>query len=210
MGEERHKSVRTISAKDLVPPLIIAALGVAGAVTFYFLAHAQVLEVIVLVLAVALIAIGYQQRLLRGVASLIILYVASGVAATFYSVATPYVAAPLGGELTRRNLSLSFLVLTAAGCAFLEFMTRASMKDVTLPALGILDNLGGMLLYVFVGILVATLIFNAVGYSEWGRYAHNHAVLRPVFRQVLSWHYALQTFWFRRPPPIYVYDLDLP
>jgi hypothetical protein len=35
-------------------------------------------------------------------------------------------------------------------------------------------------------------------------------VLRPRFNQVLTLHYAAQSFWFpERSPPIYVYDLDL-
>ena len=207
---ERHKAKKS-TTKELIPPLIIGVLGALGVVALYFTVPGfQAVEVLALLLGVVFVALGFKQRILRGIMALFILYFTTGIASTFYELTSPYIGAPFGGDPTLSNKTLAFIVLTIVILVALEALGRALFKDTTLPALGILDNLGGLFLYLIIGILVATLLFNAVGYG-WGRGAHNKALLRPQFRQVLQIHYATQSFWFAgKPPPIYGYDLNPP
>ena len=56
---------------------------------------------------------------------------------------------------------------------------------------------------------MASLLFNTLGYGQL-RSAHNNALLRSRFNQVLYLHYTAQSFWFPgKPPPLYAYDLNL-
>lgn len=203
---------RKRSAKDLVVPLIISVLGIAGIIVLKFLIPGlQPIEMALLFVAVGLGAVGYMQNIIRGIMSAAMLYVASGVAATFYQTTAPYVGAPFGDEVNRNILALSFGVLTAIIWITLEILGRTSFRDTKLPAPGIMDNLGGLFIYLIIGVLVASLLFNSIGYGQLGRRAHDNAFLRPRFNQVLYLYYTTQSFWFpRRPPPIYAYDLDLP
>jgi len=176
---------------------------------------------VLLLLVVGFYTAGYAQNTLRGIMTMVMLYVATGVAATFYQATSPYVGAiqqVLALDLstsTSVNVShstpaLSFILLTVITWVVLEIIGRLSFRDTSLPGLAILDNLGGILTYLVIGILVTSLLFNAIGYG-WSRRAHDQALLRPRFNQVLYLHYTTQSFWFpRKPPPIYVYDLNLP
>jgi len=206
MGKHKEKKRRT--AKDIVPPILLLLLGEgAGIAMFFLIDQYRFFDLIVMSVAVIFTVIGYSQRIVRGVMSAAILYFASGVAATFYNPAAPYIGAPFGEEVTNATYGLSFCVLTAAVWIALEAIGRALFEDTSLPRLGFLDVLGGLLIYAAIGIVVATLIFNAAGYSSQLRPAHDRAWVRPYARQVLAFHYDAQSFWFRRPPPIYVYDL---
>lgn len=202
---------RRRSTKEVVSPLILGALGVIGVVALYFLVPGiQPLELVLLLVVVGFIALGYTQGIIRGLMSGAMFYVASGVAATFYQITAPYIGAPFGDEVTRNTLALSFGVLTVVTWIALEALGRASFPDTRLPTLGFLDNLSGLLIYLIIGVLVASLLFNTIGYGWSGRREHDKAILRPRFNQVLYLHYTTQSFWFpRRPPPIYVYDLDI-
>jgi hypothetical protein len=199
------------SARGVVPPLILLVLGVGGILALYFLSPGfQPVEVMVMLMVTGLAALGYRQRILRGIMTSVILYFATGVAATFYPITAPYVGAPFGGEMTNDILALSFVVLMVSIWVALEAFSRRFFKDTSLPNLRILDNLGGVLIYLAVGALVAALLFNAFGYGQTGWASHNQAKLRPALNQVLYVHYTAQSFWFpNKPPPIYIYDLDL-
>jgi uncharacterized membrane protein required for colicin V production len=213
---ERHKPGKR-SAKEVVPPLILGTVGTIGVVVLYFLSpdFFQPIELILLLVVVGFAAVGYTQRIVRGLMMAAIIYVATGVAATFYVITAPYIGAPFG-DFTEEAPPLgikafSFVVLTVVIWIALEAIGRAFLKDTSLPGLRILDNLGGLLVYLVIGVLVATLLFNTIGYSQRWRRVHDKAALRSAFNQVLSLHYTAQSFWFPgKPPPIYVYDLDLP
>jgi hypothetical protein len=225
--------------KEAIPPLIISTLGTVGAAALYYLIPGfQFMELALMLVVVGLSAVGYAQGLLHGVMTAVMLYVATGVAATFYRAASPYVhtilqalallqqaamsmvnphqsttpgiARMLGEGISHDTLAVSFCLLTIITWGALEAINRASFKDTSLPRLGILDNLGGVLVHLAIGILVASLLFNAIGYGQQRR-VHNNALLRPTLNKVLYLYYTAQSFWFpKRPPPIYVYDLDLP
>jgi hypothetical protein len=211
LQEEREATKKT--AKDLVPPLILFTLGIIVVVLLYLLPgrNFQLIELLLLIMVAGAVALGYRQRILRGIMTLVILYFATGMAATLYTFTAPYIGAPLGEEMTRGKYALSFVVLMLAIWIALEAIGRQFFKDTSLPGLGLLDNLGGAFLYLIVGILMAALLFNAIGYGSGGRRAHDRAEMRSAFRTVLNVHYATQSFWFpRNPPGIYAYDLKPP
>jgi hypothetical protein len=211
--------------------LLIGVLGTAGVVALYFLVPGvQIVDLALLLVVVAFGALGCAQGIVRGAMTAVMLYIATGMAATFYPVPAPYVGtiqrlfglmfagdtlrgdlgASIGENVTRDSLALSFGLLTVVTWVTLEAIVRTSFQDTHLPSLGILDNVGGFIVYLAIGALVASLLFNAIGYGRLRR-VHNQALLRPRFNQVLTVHYTAQSFWFpERPPPIYVYDLDLP
>jgi len=196
----------------MVIPLVIGTLGTAGVIALYFLVpDIQPLELMLLLVITGFVALSCTQGIIRSIMSIAMLYIASGVAATFYRVTAPYIGAPFSAIVDRNILALSFGVLTVVIWVTLEVLGRISFRDTHLPVLGILDNLGGLLIYLVIGVLVASLLFNTIGYGRLGRRAHNEALLRQRFNQVLYLYYTTQSFWFpERPPPIYVYDLDLP
>jgi hypothetical protein len=221
---------RRRSTKTPIVPLVIGALGTAGVIAFYFLVPGvQFIELALLLVVVGFGALGCKQGIVRGTMSAVMLYIATGAAATLYPIPAPYVGAmqrvlglmltgnafsgDAGGSISenvnRNSLALSFGLLTVIVWIILEALGRTSFRDTRLPRLGILDNASGFIVYVAVGVLVVSLLFNTLGYGRWRR-VHNQAVLRPRFNQVLTMHYATQSFWFpERSPPIYVYDLDL-
>jgi hypothetical protein len=196
----------------VVPPLVFLLLGIAGVLALkFFILDLQHIELILLFVLVGFGAVGYTQNIIRGLMTAAMLYFASGVAATLYPITAPYIGAPFGEEVDHNVLGLSFGVLTVVIWVTLEALGRASFRDTRMPALGILDNIGSLFIYLAIGVLVVSLLFNTIGYGRLGRRAHNASLLRPKFNQVLYLHYTAQSFWFsRRPPPIYVYDLDLP
>jgi len=211
------------SAQEVIPPLILATLGIIGVLLLYLLVPGFQSIELVLLATVACVAAGYTQGIVRGVITIVILYIATGLAATFYQVAAPYtglvkaiLTLPLTGNfsldvtLDNGTLAFSFGLLTVLTWLVLEIAMRVSFQDTSLPGLGVLDNLGGVIVYLIVGVLVASLLFNALGYGRL-RPTHDRALLRPAFSQVVYLHYATQSFWFpRRPPAIYTYDPSLP
>jgi uncharacterized membrane protein required for colicin V production len=207
----------------LIPTLLIGALGIAGIVALFLLVPGvQFIELVLLAIVVGFVAMGYRRGIIRGIISILFLYIATGIAATFYPIPAPYVAGirqflgrvPVGsvppGELDGDSLAISFILVMLVTWIALEAIGHSASPDTSLPRLGILDNLAGIGVHLIVGILVASLLFNAIGYGHLRR-AHHKAVFRSRFNQVLTLHYGTQSFWFgESPPPIYVYDLDVP
>jgi uncharacterized membrane protein required for colicin V production len=221
---------RKRSGRKTIPSLLIGALGTVGVVALYLLVPGfQFIELVLLLVIVGFGAAGYRRGIIRGAMTIALIYIATGIAATLYPILAPYVAAmgqffalvltgnALSGELDVSNqnvgggsLAISFVLLTVVIWGALEAIGKVAFRDTSLPRLGILDNLGGVVVHLVIGALVASLLFNAIGYGQL-RPVHNKALLRRRFNQVLSVHYNAQSFWFpRTPPPIYVYDLDVP
>jgi len=207
----------------LIPTLLIGALGIVGIVALFLLVPGvQFIELVLLAIVVGIVAMGYRRGIIRGIISILFLYIATGMAATFYPIPAPYVAGIrqfLGrmsvgtvtqGELDGDSLAISFILVMLVTWIALEAIGHSASPDTSLPRLGILDNLAGVGVHLVVGVLVASLLFNAIGYGHLRR-AHHKAVFRSRFNQVLTLHYGTQSFWFgESPPPIYVYDLDVP
>ena len=202
----------------MIPPLLIGTLGIFGVAALYALELVRPIEFVPLLIIVCATAVGYSRRIVRGVLTIIILYIATTVAALLYRAAAPYTYAI--GEVITFNLeasiedavplgdqAFSFVLLTAIFWLILELIGRAIFQTPNLPQIGVLDNLGGVLIHLAVGVLAASLMFNAIGYGR-SRSKHDGASLRHTFNQVLYVHYSTQSFWFQSPPPIYTYDLN--
>ncbi len=211
------------SSRGVFVPLIIATLGTVGVIVLYFvLPGFQAIEMLALLLAIAVTAVGFSQRIVRGLLSLVSLYSSSAIAAYLYGAAAPSVARTLASlanpfstapsqsvTVTKSMYGLTFALLTIAIYALLEVISRAAIPDTALPKLRAVDNVGGILVYVVVAILAASLLFNTMGYGRL-RSSHNRAQFRDAFNEVLQVHYDTQSFWFSdAPPSILVYDLDL-
>jgi hypothetical protein len=207
-----------------IPALILATLGALGTVAFHFFGPRELrgFDMVLLFLIVGFAAYGSMNTIIRGLTTAVALYVATGVAATFYPVLTPYarsfinIAKSVGlgrppiGSVDFSALALSFTFITVVLWIALEALFRVSFPDTHLSFLGFVDRVAGTLVYLLIGIVVAALLFNTIGYGLAGRAAHRRASLRPEFNQVMEFYYQGQSFWFpRRPPAIYVYDLDL-
>ncbi len=208
------------AARRWIPLLILGILATFGVMALYFLIPGfQPIDIGMMLVVVGISVIGYDRGTLRGVITIVILYVATGAAATLYQTVGPYVgniqeilsfnlAATPEESVNRSALALAFSLLTVAVWGVLELIGRFAAPDTRLQA-GILDKIGGLFVHLVIGVLVASLLFNGIGYGR-SRNIHNRALLRPTFNQVLYLYYKTQTFWFsRNPPPIYVYDLNV-
>lgn len=223
-------------SENMLPSLIISIMGVVGIVALYFLTSGglNIIDIEMLLVVVGFCILGYSRGINRGLMTFIILYVATGVAATLYRPLTPYVmfipqawrflklafiatvidkqlAVPgtdtiFSEQVTNTHLAFSLVLFMLLPWIVLEIISRVLIPDTRRPELGILDNLGGVFVYLVIGVLVASFLFNAIGYGHQ-RNAHNAALLRPTLNQVLKLDYTTHKFWFRRPPSIYIYDL---
>ena len=198
-----HKKVEKRSAKDIIIPLLIGMLGVVAVVlASVFGKGFQTLDVVLLMTVVAFAAAGYTQRVLRGLMTIPFLYIATGMAATLYLAAAPYIGAPFGdyGEVAPppRIEAISFGALVLVIWIPLEAIARGFLKDTSFPRLRILDNFGGVLIYALIGVVIIALVYNAIGFGqEWGG-AIRRIKLRSLLTSVMRTFYATQAFWF--PP----------
>jgi uncharacterized membrane protein required for colicin V production len=210
-------------SSELIPSLILIILGCAGIVVLYFLVPGlRPIDLAMLFVVVGFGVVGYTQGLVRGVMTIAALYIATGIAATLYPAIAPYVASILealgsmfsgaptvlsDAKVSYSALALAFGLLMVVIWVTLESLGRIFFRDTSLPELGILDKLVGILIHLAIGLLAASLLFNALGYGRL-RDVHDAAFLRRELNQVLYLHYETQRFWFpEEPPPIYVYDL---
>lgn len=209
------------AAKKWMPVLIIGIIGLFGSMAiYYFTPTLWTLDLMMMLVIVFFITIGYHLRTIRGVMTLVIIYLATGFSAMLYRNVAPYVGALLRvfaldlsasveDGATRGDLALTFILLAFVFWLILEILSRIFSEDTKITSIGVLDNLGGIVVYFLVGVLVAALLFNAIGYGR-SRNLHNVAGLRRPFNQVLYLFYNAQSFWFgRNPPPLYIYDLNV-
>jgi uncharacterized membrane protein required for colicin V production len=209
-----------VAAKRWVPVLLVGIVGIFAIVALFAMTpEMRVIEFTPLLIIVIFSAWGYLRGLVRGVLTIVIIYLSTAVAALFYRGIAPFVGAVL--EVMTFNLNASvedaaslgdlaftFTLLTVTLWILLELVRRATFQAPELSQLGIMDNLLGVLVHLVLGILIASLLFNIVGYGD-SRPKHDRAYLRPTFNQIIYVHYMSQSFWFgRNPPPIYTYDLD--
>jgi uncharacterized membrane protein required for colicin V production len=211
---------KNVAAKRWMPVLLIGIVGIFTIVVLFAMTpDLQLIEFIPLVLIVVFSAWGYLRGFVRGVLTIVIIYLSTAVAALFYRAIAPFVGAVL--EVSTLNLNASvedaassadlaftFTLLTVILWILLELVRRATFQTPELSQLGIMDNLLGVMAHLILGILIASLLFNIVGYGR-SRPQHDRAHFRPTFNQVVYFHYLSQSFWFgKNPPPIYIYDLD--
>jgi len=214
---KQHEEKRTFA--KMIPPLIIGTLGIFGVAALYALNLGfRRIEFAPLLIIACAVAIGYSRGIARGILTLIILYLATVAAALFYRAASPFMNSML--EILSFNLEASvddrappgaqaftFAFVMVFLWIILELVGRATFQTPDLPQIGVLDKLGGVFVHLFVGILVASLLFTTAGYGR-ARPSHHQAYLRETFNTVIYVLYSAQSFWFDSPPPIYAYDMN--
>lgn len=177
------------------------------------------MDMAMLFVIVATTAYGTMENILRGLLTGLTLYLSTAIAGTFYAVLTPYsrsflnllanvnLASPPVGGVDTSALAFSFAFAALLLWIILEGLFRAALPDTHLPFLGPLDRVGGALIYLFIGIVLAALLFSVVGYGVAGRAAHDAAALRPEFNQVMDLIQQAQSVWYAgQPPAVYAYD----
>jgi hypothetical protein len=204
--------------------LVVATLSTIGIVLTFFYGPRDLrgMDMAMLFVIVAFAAYGTTQYIIRGLLTAIAAYLATAIAGTFYYVLTPYsrsflnvlgrigLSSPPAGNVDTSALAVSFAFAAILLWLVLESLFRASLPETHMPFLGFVDRIGGTLIYLALGIVVAALLFNGIGYGRAGRAAHNRASLRPEFNQVVKLIYQAQSFWYSgRPPAIYAYDQNL-
>jgi len=214
---KHHEEKRTFA--KMIPPLLIGTLGVFGVAALYALNLGfRRIEFTPLLIIACSLALGYSRGIVRGALTLVILYFSSTAAALFYRGASPFMNSML--EIMSFNMDASvddrappgsraftFAFLMVVVWIILELVSKAAFQTPNLPQLGILDKLGGVFIHLFVGILAASLLFNVAGFGP-SRARHNQAYLREPFNTVIYVLYSAQSFWFKSPPPIYMYDIN--
>lgn len=214
------------AAQKWMPVLALAVLGVLGVLALYYFApqligrRFQAIELVLMLVMVGFTALGYYRRLVRGVISVLSYYVATGMATLVYRPLTPYVGSVLEAlqfnfdvtaaeSTTPGYYATTFFLVSLAAFVVLELLLWASFRDTRMSGLGVLDNLGGVLVYLILGVLAASMLFNLFGYGR-SRPIHDRAVLRRTFNQALYVQYQAHSFWFSgNPPPLYTYDLNV-
>jgi uncharacterized membrane protein required for colicin V production len=204
--------------------LIFATLCTIGIVVYVFYGprDLRVMDVAMLFIIVAVGAYGTMQTIIRGLLTALAIYLGTAVAGLFYYLLTPYARSFLNvlgtiglggrppGRVDTSALALSFFVIAGVLWLILELLFRAALPETHITFLGPMDRVGGTLVYLAIGIVVASLSFNVIGYGTAGRTAHNRASLRPAFNRVIELTYRTQSFWYPGgPPAIYAYDQDL-
>ncbi len=214
-----EKAERKPARSKGIIALIFATLSTIGIVAYVFYGprNLRVIDVAMLFIIVAVGAYGTMQTIIRGLLTALSIYLATAVAGMFYYVLTPYSRSFLNilggrppGQVDTSALALSFFFVAALLWLVLELLFRAALPETHVTFLGPVDRVGGTLVYLVIGIVVASLSFNVIGYGAAGRAAHNRASLRPVFNRVIKLTYQTQSFWYPgRPPAIYTYDQNL-
>lgn len=202
--------------------LVVAALSTIGIVVYYFVGPRDLrgMDIAMLLVIIAITAYGTMQTIIRGLLTVVGIYLATAIASTFYFVLTPYARTFLNllsrvglsrgpaGPVDTSALALSYAFVAVLLWIILELLFRAALPETHLASLGFVDRIGGALVYLVIGIAIAALLFNVIGYGVAGRIPHNRASLRPEFNQVMELIYQSQSFWFAgRPPAIYGYDM---
>jgi len=221
--EKAEKKQTKTRSKGIIA-LIVAALGTIGIVAYAFSSPLDLngMDMTILFVVVAFTAYGTMQPIIRGLLTAVAIYLATAIAGTFYHVLAPYSRSFLNllpgiglgghpvGSVDTSALALSFAAAALVLWVVLELLFRAALPETHITLLGPLDRIGGTLIHLAIGVVVAALLFNIIGYGAAGRAAHNEATLRPEFNRVMKLTYQTQSFWFPgRPPAIYAYDQDL-
>jgi hypothetical protein len=209
------------SDQGKVRALIIGSIGLAAIIALGFLVPALILwDMMLLFIVVVFVAIGSTQNILQGLSSSIMLYIALGITATFYHFMAPYARSFLnlqslaglntnpGGAVDYNALAFSFVLLWIVVWTPLEILSRTLFPDTSLPALGFLDVLGGIAIYLIIGLVVSSILLTVLGYSLSGRIIYNNAYLGPFLKPIFRLYYTAQSIWFLgHPPAIYAYNL---
>jgi hypothetical protein len=216
-----EKAERKPNRSKGIIALLVAVLGTIGIVAYTLYGSRQLnsMDLAMLFVILTVTAYGTTETIVRGLLTAVAVYLATAVASSFYTVLTPYartfldllanmgMARPSAGPVDTSALAFSFAFASVIIWMVLEALFRVALPETHLSALGPVDRVGGALIYLVIGVALATLLFHTIGYGVAGRGPHNRAALRPEFRQTMNIIHQSQSYWFGgRPPVVYIYD----
>jgi hypothetical protein len=207
----------TVADMTVADIRVFEALGIE----YLILPNPKTIELTMLLVIAGLTAFGYMRGIVKGVLTIIVIYISSAAGALFYRTISPFVN--IAVAMLRLNINttlddpvndsvraLSFVLVMLAAWGVGELLRAAFIQGTSLPEIGVLDNLGGVLVHIVVGVLVASLLFNAYGYGR-SRPVHDQATLRPFFNYAVRLMSTTQAFLFGgTSPALYTYDLHAP
>jgi uncharacterized membrane protein required for colicin V production len=127
-------------------------------------------DLVLVVLVLVGVIVGYIQGLLRQLTGLLALYVGLVMASYFHGVVERWIGffAPKMADVAQE--SLAFLAILAVVYVILHWLGRQAFPETRLAALGVLDQLGGMVIgFLMVGVQigVGVLILRFVSGISW-------------------------------------------
>ncbi len=176
--------------------------------------NVTVIDLLLGLIVLALAALGAVRRTIRQAFSLAICYLATIAAGILYPYGALFLSA-IGGRTPTLTQFIVFWILFAGVTVVLEISLKKGFPDTSLPALGFLDHLLGLVLGGVWGILIAAILLATMAYAPretWGAVLaparaalaalSDEAALRPFLVQALGLYLRAHTLWFPVPPPI--------
>ncbi len=129
-------------------------------------------DLVLVVIVLVGVIVGYVQGLLRQLTGLLALYIGLVMASYFHGVVERWIDffAPKMADVAQE--SLAFMAILAVVYAILHWLGRQAFPETRLAALGVLDQLGGMVIgFLMVGVQIAVgiLILRFVSGVSWIR-----------------------------------------
>ena len=154
------------------------------------------------------IVLGFLQGLVRMALGLLVLYIATVLAMTFYAQGGRLIAYLSSGALPRpMNEALAFVFILLLFSLVVNFILSRTYKDTALPGLQQVDQLGGMVLgfvlvSVWIGLAIVALAFVLTttsgapsGFRQTLTYYFMNSTLIPIFYRFLPLVYATLRPW---------------
>lgn len=178
------------------------------------------LDILLGLVILALAALGAVRKTVRQVFSLGICYLATIAAGVLYPYGAIFLTA-IGGRTPTLTQFIVFWILFIAATVALEIALTKGFPDTSIPSIGVLDNLLGLVLGGIWGVLVASLLLATMAYAPQGTWGtalapmrvslaalSSEAALRPLLAQALNLYLRAHILWFPAPPPILALSAD--
>lgn len=173
-----------------------------------------ILDFLLALIFLTLCIVSAVRGLLGSLLSLMVLYLATAAGGLLYPYAALFVSA-IGGKTPTLTHFIVFWILFIGVTVALEVSLRKGFPDTSLPALGILDHVLGLLPGILCGLIVISLLLFSIGYAPqqtWGKvlsglrvttaYLYDQSGLCAPLAQFLSFYMTLHKLWMPVPPPI--------
>lgn len=110
------------------------------------------------------ILLGFTRGLLRMAFAVIVIYIATVLAMTFYVALGKFIGRIFTGMSTHSTEALAFLLILILSAAILQFLLSRTYKNTEWPGIRQIDQLGGMVFGFFVTVLWIALALIGVSF----------------------------------------------
>lgn len=177
-------------------------------------------DVLIVFALLASVALGFVRGLVRMILSLVVLYIAAVAAMTAYVPVGNWLRTIIGLPLSISH-ALSFLFVLALVSTAVNVVLRRTYKHTELPGIRQVDQLGGMIVGFFVGVVwigfallvIAFFLGASLGRDAGAQLAmvtyFRRSTLIPIFYRILPVTVAILRPWMPRglPPEIFTFRL---